>query len=125
MKKEKDFRIGRKVIATIELEDKGQDFIELDVLENGIMLGHSVMFKNGRLTLLGVGTSDGIIYHTCDEILADRQVVNQSVITEEDSQFVYFYGTEEEKPLPWNASTLKYVVVGVKKAVKQDRFTKK
>ena len=121
---ETDYRKGKKVIATIDLEDRGQDFIELDVLENGVLLGDSIMFRNGRLTLLGVGTSDGMTYHTCEELLADWQVVNQSIITEEAPQFVYFYETGEKKQLPWDAQTLKYAVLHVSRAKNADRFIK-
>ena len=46
-----DYRKNQKVIATLQLEDKWQDFTELDVLENGVILGNSFMFKDWRLSL--------------------------------------------------------------------------
>lgn len=63
MKKEKDNRVGQKVIATLRIEDKGQDFTELDVLENGVLLGDSVMFSNGRMSVMGIGALDGTVYY--------------------------------------------------------------
>ena len=56
--KEVDFREGQKVIATLKIQDKGQDFLELDVLENGVLLSYSPMFSHGRLSLLGIGALD-------------------------------------------------------------------
>ena len=120
MKKEKDHRDGQKVVATIEIEDKGQDFIELDVLANGVLLGNSVMFSHGRLSLLGIGTDDGMEYHTATEVIQARiGVLKLKGMT------IYMYDTGEKEPVPWKATTLKYHVVKVKKAVKPDRFIKK
>lgn len=112
------------VVATIVLADKGQDFTELDLLENGVILGNSLIFENGRLSLLGIGTNDGMVYHSCGSILEDKQVVNQSVVTKKSPQFVYFYETGAETPMPWDASIFKYAVVAVTKAEKVDRFIK-
>ncbi len=116
--KEKDYREGQKVISTIEIEDKGQDFIELDVLENGVILGNSVMFSHGRLSLLGIGTDDGTEYHDIKEFLAMKEWELKGLT-------IYMKDTGEKDPLPWKATTLKYLVVGVKKAVKPNRFIKK
>src|SRR3990167_9542829 len=117
MKKEKDYRDGQKVVATIEIEDKGQDFIELDVLQNGVLLGNSVMFSHGRLSLLGIGTNDGMEYHTATEVMQTRiGVLKLKGMT------IYMYDTGEKQPLPWKATTLKYAVIKVKKASKPNRF---
>ncbi len=115
-----DYRKNQKVIATLVLEDKGQDFIELDVLENGVILGNSPMFAHGRLTLLGVGKLDGVDYWTFNQMkedMADRPLA---------SFYVYFKDTESEKePLPWEANTLKYKIVDTLKAKKPNRFLTK
>ena len=120
MKKEKDYRIGQKVIATIKIEDKGQDFIELDVLGNGVLLGNSVMFSHGRLSLLGVGTSNGKPYHTFKEFSA----VKKWEISHFYGLLVHMKQTGEKDPLPWKADTLKYKIKGVKKPIKPNRFLK-
>lgn len=113
----KDYRINQRVIATIVLEDKGQDFTELDVLENGVILGNSPMFSNGRLTMIGVGALDGARYFTFSEIR--KAGIKQSFIT----LFVYIKDTANKKePLPWNAQTLKYRIWNIKKADEPDRF---
>jgi hypothetical protein len=120
MKKEIDYREGQKVVATIEIEDKGQDFTELDVLQNGVLLGDSVMFSGGRLSLLGIGTNDGVEYHTATEVIQTRiGVLKLKGMT------IYLKNTGKKDPLPWNATTLKYHVIDVKKAVKPNRFIKK
>lgn len=113
-----DFRAGQKLVLTIALEDKGQDFIELDVLENGVLLGDSVMFRGGRLTLLGIGTLDGMEYQTREQILQLRFPMQFKLA----GQFVYFKDTEEKDPLPWKAQTLKYAVIGFKEPKNADRF---
>jgi len=118
MKKEmktKDYRSEQKVIATIEVEDKGQDFIELDVLENGVILGNSVMFSYGRLSLLGIGTNNGTEYHSFKDFTTMKNCKLKGFT-------IYMKNTDEKDPLPWEANTLKYKVVGVKKAVKPNRF---
>jgi len=116
----KDYREGQKVIATIEIEDKGQDFIELDILENGVLLGDNVMFSHGRLSLLGIGTNDGTEYHTATEVMQTYIGVLKL-----KGMMIYIYNTGEKQPLLWKADTLKYAVVKVKKANKPNRFIKK
>jgi len=116
MAKTKDYRKNQKVIATFVLEDKGQDFIELDVLENGVILGNSIMFEKGKLSMIGVGALDGLDYWTFNEMkedLADRPLA---------AFYVYFKDTNQLDPLPWKAATLKYKIVDVKKADKPNRF---
>jgi len=116
----KDYREGQKVIMTIEIEDRGQDFIELDVLANGVLLGNSVMFSHGRISLLGIGTDDGMDYHTVTEIIQSKiGVLKLKGLT------IYIKNTGEKDPLPWKTQTLKYKVINVKKANKQNRFIKK
>lgn len=116
---EKDYRKGQKVICTLQIEDHGQDFLELDVLKNGVILGNSIMFSNGRLSLLGVGTPDGMEYHTADKIIQSRIGALKL-----KGLIIYLKNTGEKNPLPWNAATLKYRVTGIKKAVKPNRFIK-
>ncbi len=118
---EKDYRDGQKVIATIEIEDRGQDFTELDVLENGALLGDSVMFKNGRISLLGIGTNDGMEYHTATEILQMKYPNHLEL----ERMTIYMKDTGTKDPLPWKAQTLRYPVIKIKKAVKPNRFIKK
>lgn len=117
--KEKDFREGQKVVCTIAIEDKGQDFIELDVLANGVLLGDSVMFSHGRLSLLGIGSLDGMDYHTAKEVIQAR--IGALKLR---GLAIYMFNTGEKEPLPWKATTLNYKVVGVKKAEKPNRFIK-
>jgi len=117
-KTEIDYREGQKVICTIEIEDKGQDFLELDVLQNGVILGNSVMFSHGRLSLLGIGTDDGMEYHHFKAFSAMKKWELKGLT-------IYMKDTGEKDPLPWKATTLNYLVVGVKKAVKPNRFINK
>jgi len=118
-KEEKDYRIGQRVLATLVIEDKGQDFTELDVLENGVLLGNSIMFAKGRLSILGIGTLDGMDYYTFQDIRANSKLLLKGL-------FIYLKDTHIEKePLPWKASTLNYKIVGMKKAMKPNRFIKK
>ncbi len=120
---EKDFRKEQKILATIELEDKMQDFTELDVLENGVILGDSVMFRNGRLSLLGIGTLNGTKYFDFQELKNENTFLKKSLKVK--GLFVYFYSTDKKKPVPWEAGTFKYRVTKIKKAMKPNRFIKK
>ncbi len=119
--KEKDYRDNQKVIATIEIEDHGQDFTELDLLENGVILGYSPMFSHGRLSLLGIGSNDGMDYHTATQILQMKYPNHLKT----KGLTIYMKDTGEKDPLPWKAQTLRYPVVKIKKAVKPNRFIKK
>ena len=122
MKKENvDYRIGEKVLLTIEIEDHGQDFIELDLLENGALLGDSVMFKNGRLSLLGIGTDDGNEYDSFTNIFTDIIKKNIKALKFK-GRTIYLKDTGGRDPLPWRAQTLKYPVTKIKKAIKPNRF---
>lgn len=125
MKKEIDYRVGQKVITTLELEDKRQDFIELDVLENGVILGDSIMFKNGRQSVMGIGTLDGTIYYPFSEKTKKfTKDINKKGNGNFTGLYVYIYETGKKKSVPWEAVTLKYQVTGQKKPVKINRFIK-
>ena len=113
---QKDYRKNQKVIATFILEYKGQNFTELDVLENGVILGNSLMFSDGRTSVIGIGALNGKEFYTFNELkedLCDRPLA---------TFFIYIKKTEEEDPLPWKANTLKYRIIDVKKAKKPNRF---
>ena len=117
----KDYRKNQKVIIMLALEDRGQDFLELDILQNGVLLGNSIMFKNGRLSLLGIGMEDGIDYYTASEIIeSDVSKLRFKL----NGLTIYLKDTDKKDPLPWKADILNYKVVGVKKAVKPNRFIK-
>ena len=113
-----DYRKNKKVIATLVLEDAGQDFTEIDVLENGVILGNSVMFAHGQLTMIGVGALDGMDYWKFEEIKEDMKDKPLATF------YIYFKDTDEPEPLPWEASTIKYKIVDVIKAEKPNRFIK-
>jgi len=114
MKKIKDYRKNQKVIATIVLEDKGQDFTEIDVLENGVILGNSIMFENGKLSMIGIGSLDGLDYFGFNVIRKSLKKLN--------NLYIYLKDTGKPDPLPWETVHLKYKIVGVKKAEKVNRF---
>lgn len=115
-----DYRKGQKVIATIEIEDRGQDFIELDVLENGVILGNSIMFANGRRSLLGIGTNDGMEYHDFKEFASMTRSEREQLV----DLAIYTYDTGAKPPLPWKADVLNYRVTKVKAAKDINRFVK-
>lgn len=115
----KDYREGQKVVATIEIEDEGQDFIELDVLANGVLLGNNIIFSHGRLSLLGIGTNDGVEYYTSTEVIQMRIGASRF-----KGMTIYMYDTGEKEPVPWKAQTLNYCVIKIKKAIKPNRFLK-
>lgn len=116
-KSEIDYRIGQKVVCTLELQDIGQDFLEIDVLQNGVILGNSPIFSHGRLSLVGVGSLDGRKFKTDMEVILTRIGVLKL-----NEMFVYFYETSKGKSLPWEAQIFKYPVVGIKKPIKPNRF---
>ena len=88
----------------IKLEDQGQDFLTLEVNEQGQIAGYSPMFADGRITLLGIGSLDGMDYFTRDEVLADPE-------RDYSGLYVYIKDSGKKDPLPWEASTLNYKVV--------------
>lgn len=112
-----DYRQGQKVVALVKLEDQQQDFLELDVLENGVILGDSPMFRHGILTMIGIGTEEGA------EWFENNQIKNiPDDYFESFELYVYFKNSNEPTPVPWEAKTLKYRVTGVREAVDVDRF---
>lgn len=119
----KDYRIGSRVVCTLQLADEGQDFTELDVLTNEVILGNSPMFSNGRQSLLGIGTLNGDKYFSAMELL-EIPILSSFTLKSFKGLYVYIYDTATLKPLPWDATYLKYKVVGVKKAIKPNRFIK-
>ena len=113
----KDYRENQKVIATLVLDDKGQDFLEIDVLENGVILGESIMFEKGKLTMIGIGALDGERYWTFEEM---KDNMAHRILSR---YFIYFKDTKSKKePVPWEANTLKYRIVNVKKPKDAKRF---
>ena len=114
-----DYRLEQEVVALIKLEDEQQDFLELDVLENGVILGESIMFEKGKLRMLGIGTMDGQEWFDHGDI---KEIPED--FFEDFRLFVYFARSSEALPVPWEAQTLKYRVTGVEEGVDVDRFTK-
>jgi len=94
-----------KIIKTLKLEDKGQDFLTLDIKENGIISGYSIMFSNDRLSLLGIGKLNGEIYYTFKEL--KEQNFKQKLV----GLNIYLKDTKYPDPYPWNARTLKYKII--------------
>lgn len=113
-----DYRENQKVLYTLSLEDDGQDFNKLDILENGVLLGNSIIFKDGRISLLGIGTRDGEVYFDRQEVLGGG--TKQKL----KNYFIYIKDTGKNDPLPWNAKVLNYKILSLKKAIKPNRFIK-
>lgn len=116
-----DNRKNQKVIATLKLEDKGQDFTEIDVLENGVILGNSVIFKDGRLSLLGIATSEGKNYEHHTDFIA-RKKKDDTLIKFAIGSIIYWYETGKQEPVPWEAQTFKYEVIEEVKVEKPNKF---
>jgi len=114
-----DHRHGQKVIATLSLYDAGQDFTEIDVLENGVILGYSPIFAEGRLTMIGIGSVDGVHYYTFADLKASGFKTKAL-----KGLFIYFKNTGKRDPLPWEAQTFKYEVEKASKPKDADRFCK-
>lgn len=119
MTTQKDHRLDQRVLTTFTIEDKHQDFLEIDLLENGVMLGSSIMFQQGRLTLVGIGGKDGLPYYTRTTVLQLRENV---LDFEKDDLFFYMKETTSPDPLPWKADVLIYKITGQKPATNPDRF---
>lgn len=115
-----DYLIGQRVVALIKLEDQDQDFTELDVLENGVILGDSIMFKEGRLSLVGIGTTDGRVWFDKNDISSIRPSK-----CKKNGLFVYYIRTGILPPPPWECEVLKYRIESVGKGFRPDRFLKK
>lgn len=103
-----------EILYTLKLEDQGQDFTELDILENGIIKGYSILFADDRLTFLGAGSLDGKSY-------VPFECLDWNMTDHIMGGYVYFYETGKPKPLPWNASTFKYKIVGIKQPKKKSK----
>jgi len=117
-----DYRKNQKVVLTLVLEDKGQDFTEIDVLENGVILGNSIMFADGRISMLGVGRLDGLHFVTKDQFV-NIKMTPELFRKEIKGSHIYIKETAEKRErLPWDAKTLNYKIVGFKKPVSPDRF---
>lgn len=118
-----DKRKNQKVIATLKLEDDGQDFTEIDVLENGVILGDSPIFSEGRLSLLGIGTTDGREYERNTDFI--KRKTERKYLKKFKKFVIYFYKTGEKEPVPWKADTFRYDVLEEIKVEKPNRFLKK
>lgn len=95
----------KEFLAIIKLEDKGQDFLELRIKENGVINGYSPIFSHDRNSLLGIGKLDGEIYYSFQE-LKDKKFKQKL-----KGLYIYLKETEEKDPLPWTAKTLKYKII--------------
>ena len=119
-----DYRENKKVVLTLKLEDKGQDFTEIDVLENGVILGNSIMFANGRISMLGVGRLDGLHFITKTQFL-NIKMTPAFFRKEIRGSHIYIKETSEKRDrLPWDAKTLNYKIVGMKEPANPERFIK-
>lgn len=92
----------------IKLEDNQQDFLELTINGDNTISGYSPMFSHGRLSIIGIGTLDGIEYKNINE--ARNELVEKKLKFESKDIFVYMKETGKSDPLPWQAMTLKHRV---------------
>lgn len=98
----------KRTIATIKLEDRGQDFLTLDLLEDGTLIGYGPMFEKGRLSLLGIGTNNGTKYYSLRKIKEMARFPFKNLL-------IYLKDTKTKlDPLPWNAQVLNYRVKSMK-----------
>ena len=125
MSKIKDYRTNQKVVATIKLQDKGQDFTELDLLENGVILGYSPMFEKGRMTCIGIGDPNGINCCYPTNILINSEWEAKDIMpphenllscfydTSDTELYVYVYPTDGIVEKPWEAGKLNYKILDI------------
>jgi len=120
-----DYRKNQKVVLTLVLEDKGQDFTEIDVLENGVILGNSIMFADGRISTLGVGRLDGLHFVTKTQLVSI--IMTPELFRKEiKGSHIYIKETSDKRErLPWDAKTLNYKIIGWKEPTNPDRFVNK
>lgn len=121
MEKIIDYRENQKVVSLIKIEDRHQDFTELDILENGVILGNSVIFSHGRLSLLGVGTDDGTDYYDFKTFLKLSKTTSKKM----KGLMIYMKNTGEKDIAAWKSMRLNYPIVSVGKPTKPNRFIKK
>jgi len=98
-----------KKILTLKLEDKQQDFLNIDVYDNKVIKGNSPIFSQFRLSIIGIGTLDGKEYKTAEELIKDKKI-NLKV-----SNYIYYKNTGDKEPVPWEADTFKYKVIKITK----------
>jgi len=103
----------------IGLEDHQQDFLTLDLLRSGRLLGYSIMFRGGRLSLLGIGTTNGDQYYSLKEV---QEMLKKRTMPKMRGLYVYLKTTGEADPLPWNATTLKYPITEIKRMFRPKRY---
>ena len=72
--------------------------------KEGKISGYSPIFSDGRVTLLGIGSLDGMDYFSRKEVLANPK-------KDYSGLYVYLKDTGDKDPLPWDARTLNYKVV--------------
>ena len=63
------------------------------------------MFSNERKSLLGIGTLDGTIYFTFEEL------VEKNFEQKIKGLYMYLRNTIGEKPLPWKTDFLRYKII--------------
>jgi len=88
-----------KIKMTIELVDERQDFLELTINEDNTINGYSPIFSNKRLSIIGIGTPDGLEYKDIKEIKKDTKFKSKNI-------YVYFKKSGTPDPLPWDANCL-------------------
>lgn len=88
----------------LRLEDKGQDFLTLDIDDEGVVSGYSPVFANAGVTLLGIGSLNGEDYSSRDYVLNNPN-------RDYSGMYIYLKDTGTKDPVPWEAHTLNYKIV--------------
>jgi len=92
-----------KIIKTLKLEDQGQDFVAVDIYDNGVIRGYSPLFGDDRLSVLGIGSFDGKEWYFFKEL----EKIDKEKLA---GLYIYIKNTGEKDPLPWEAPTIKYKI---------------
>jgi len=93
-------------IIKFKLEDKQQDFLEITLNKDYTLSGYSPMFANKRISMIGIGTLDGMIYKTTKEFIKNNIDIEEDI-------YIYIKTTGATDPLPWKAKTINYKVIKI------------
>lgn len=93
---------------TLKLEDKGQDFLEIDVYENGVIRGYNIMFSDDRLSCFLIASKGGEEFYEVDKIS------KKDIVFSKYPLYIYIKKTGTKDPLPWKADFLKYKIIDLK-----------
>lgn len=97
-----------KKICTFQLENNKQNFLEIDLYDNEVLLGSSIMFKDQKLSFVCLASING--KHSFVDM---TKILELKKSIKKNKLYIYIYNSNTPKPYPWETTYIIHRVIDI------------